>query len=260
MDSVSHYDVLGIDVRATADDIRSAYRRAAQQCHPDRFADDPTAEGRFKRLTIAYKTLRHPAMRQSYDAELGISSNWQPWYGPRDQSWGEDNPQMKRMVLEGFERVAIVLASGGFSAPRIAAKLAMTGCSYRTAWALAWQARHQVLRDELDRLVMFGDTDGTTQDRQPGRSARVDGVASVGSPAGLAPYEPGAPSASRALALRPTRALVTVRQSWQSRRPQRLKRLLWRIAQFLGFSPPRMSRENRKLLRLEYRDGAPRGR
>lgn len=51
------YQVLGLGPDASMEEIRQAYRRRAQQLHPDRNPGDPRAEERFKQLSEAYRIL-----------------------------------------------------------------------------------------------------------------------------------------------------------------------------------------------------------
>lgn len=61
-----HYDVLGVDRNASAEDIKKAYRKLARELHPD---VNPSAEAseRFKLVTHAYDVLSDPHERQQYD-------------------------------------------------------------------------------------------------------------------------------------------------------------------------------------------------
>ncbi|KZV63053.1 DnaJ-domain-containing protein [Peniophora sp. CONT] len=62
-----YYDILGVAVDATSDEIKKAYRRLAIKHHPDKNRDDPNAEERFKEIAIAYQTLSDPQLRHKYN-------------------------------------------------------------------------------------------------------------------------------------------------------------------------------------------------
>jgi molecular chaperone DnaJ len=61
------YSVLGVDKKASADEIKKAYRKLARQYHPDRNPDDPKAEERFKEIQSAYDIVGDPDKRKQYD-------------------------------------------------------------------------------------------------------------------------------------------------------------------------------------------------
>lgn len=62
-----HYRVLGVAPDATADEIKSAFRALAKECHPDVAGDDPDRVDRFKRARAAYEVLGDPSQRARYD-------------------------------------------------------------------------------------------------------------------------------------------------------------------------------------------------
>ncbi len=62
-----YYAVLGVKSDASAKDIKQAYRRLAQQYHPDKNAGDPTAETRFKEVSEAYEVIGDAETRKEYD-------------------------------------------------------------------------------------------------------------------------------------------------------------------------------------------------
>jgi curved DNA-binding protein len=59
----AHYQTLGIEKNATASDIKQAYRRLANQHHPDKGGD----QAKFKDIASAYETLGNPDKRAAYD-------------------------------------------------------------------------------------------------------------------------------------------------------------------------------------------------
>ncbi len=61
-----YYEILGVEKKASADDIKSAYRKLAMQYHPDR-NKAPDAEERFKEISEAYAVLSDQNKRQQYD-------------------------------------------------------------------------------------------------------------------------------------------------------------------------------------------------
>ncbi len=62
-----YYEVLGVAKDATADQIKSAYRKLAMRYHPDRNPDDPSAKEKFSEISEAYEVLSNAEKRQRYD-------------------------------------------------------------------------------------------------------------------------------------------------------------------------------------------------
>ena len=66
-----YYKTLGVEKKASADDIKKAYRKLARQYHPDRNPGDPKAEARFKEISQAHDVLGDPDKRKQYDSASG---------------------------------------------------------------------------------------------------------------------------------------------------------------------------------------------
>ena len=62
-----YYKVLGVSNTADQAEIKRAYRKLAQENHPDAHPDDSSAEERFKDISEAYATLSHEDQRKEYD-------------------------------------------------------------------------------------------------------------------------------------------------------------------------------------------------
>lgn len=60
----NYYDILGVEKKATQDDIKKAFRKLAQKHHPDKGGD----EAKFKEITEAYSILGDDRKRREYDS------------------------------------------------------------------------------------------------------------------------------------------------------------------------------------------------
>jgi curved DNA-binding protein len=92
MEYKDYYKILGVDRKASEEDIKRAYRKLALQYHPDRNPGDKKAEEKFKEINEAYQVLSDPDKRARYD-QLGDSFsryqqrggtpggfNWEDWF------------------------------------------------------------------------------------------------------------------------------------------------------------------------------------
>ncbi len=77
MDYKDYYKILGVDRKASQDEIKKAFRKLAMKYHPDRNKDNKQAEEKFKEINEAYEVLGDQQKRERYD-QLGSSySQWQ---------------------------------------------------------------------------------------------------------------------------------------------------------------------------------------
>ena len=69
-DKKNYYEILGVDKKATPEQIKSAYRKLAMKYHPDRNQGDEKAAEKFKEINEAHETLSDEQKRAAYDYEL----------------------------------------------------------------------------------------------------------------------------------------------------------------------------------------------
>lgn len=86
MDYKDYYKILGIDKKASQDEIKKAFRVLAVKYHPDKNPDNKAAEEQFKLANEANEVLGNPEKRKKYD-ELG--ENWQQYEKQGNQQGGQ---------------------------------------------------------------------------------------------------------------------------------------------------------------------------
>src|SRR5271163_1400629 len=73
-----YYDLLGVGRKASAKEIRTAFRKLARKYHPDLNPGDKAAEEKFKDLQEAYDVLSDTKKRGIYDQHGFYSDNMPP--------------------------------------------------------------------------------------------------------------------------------------------------------------------------------------
>jgi curved DNA-binding protein len=94
---IDYYKILGLTKKATAKDIKKAYRKLARKYHPDLNANDKVAEKKFKEINEANEVLSNLENRKKYDK-----------YG---EHWERGEPQQEQRQYSGSSRQS----GGGYS-------------------------------------------------------------------------------------------------------------------------------------------------
>jgi curved DNA-binding protein len=120
MEFKDYYQVLGVPRNAEEKEIKRAFRKLAQQYHPDKNPGDKEAERKFKEVNEAYTVLGDPEKRAKYDR---FGAQWEQYeragVRPEDVGWGAFGGGMgggrtRRMTPEEFEQM-FGSGAGGFS-------------------------------------------------------------------------------------------------------------------------------------------------
>lgn len=109
-----HYATLGLERKASTDEIRKAYRRLARKYHPDLNPGDKAAEDKFKKVQEAYDILSDPAKKQMFDQYGFYSEAGMPGAGGRSGFPGGGGAGMPpNMNFGGFDFGDIFGSAGG---------------------------------------------------------------------------------------------------------------------------------------------------
>ena len=97
-----YYELLGVPRKATAKDIRTAFRKLARKYHPDLNPGDKSSEEKFKQLQEAYDVLSDSKKRQMYD-QYGFYSDNLPPGGPGAGGDVRGGEQDVNFDFDGFD-------------------------------------------------------------------------------------------------------------------------------------------------------------
>jgi curved DNA-binding protein len=114
MDYKDYYKILGVDRKASDEEIRKAYRKLAKQYHPDYNPNNKQAEERFKEINEAYEVLSDSKKRSHYDRLGSDYSTWQRRGAPGDFDWSQYGgfPGGTRVSMDDLNEM---FGGGGFS-------------------------------------------------------------------------------------------------------------------------------------------------
>ena len=96
-----YYELLGVPRKASAKELRAAYRKLARKYHPDLNPGDKSAEEKFKQIQEAYDTLSDAKKRQTYD-QFGFNVPGQGG-GPGPGYGGGGSPEDIHFDFGGFD-------------------------------------------------------------------------------------------------------------------------------------------------------------
>lgn len=108
MTEVDFYELLQVERSADGATLKSAYRKLAMECHPDRNPGDADAEAKFKNINAAYECLKDTQKRAAYD-RFGHAAfqNGGGGGGPQQQGFGGFSDIFENIFGEDF------MGSGG---------------------------------------------------------------------------------------------------------------------------------------------------
>lgn len=115
MEYKDYYKIMGVERKATPEEIKRAYRKLARKYHPD-VSKEPNAEAKFKEIGEAYEVLKDPKKRAAYDR---IGQGWregQTFTPPPDwQSQFDFGKGFAGGGASGFSDFFEALFGGGFA-------------------------------------------------------------------------------------------------------------------------------------------------
>ena len=111
MSKRDYYEVLGVSKTASDAELKSAFRKLAMGCHPDRHPGDTAAEAKFKELNEAYQVLSDGQKRGAYDR-----------YGHQafEQGGGQQGPEFSDFMSDIFDSFFGDARGGRAGGPRAA--------------------------------------------------------------------------------------------------------------------------------------------
>ena len=156
-----YYSILGGDRKASADDIKRAYRKLARKYHPD-VSKEPNAEEKFKEVAEAYETLKDPEKRAAFD-QLGSFQPGQDFRPPPDwwKQFAEAQPGFEQHAFEDVDLADLFAGLTGRGGQRARGRSgAIPGQDYEVAVQITLAQAHHGAELDLDLSLPEYDESG----------------------------------------------------------------------------------------------------
>jgi curved DNA-binding protein CbpA len=107
---IDYYALFGVDRKATAEEIKRAYRKLVFQYHPDRNPNNREAAEKLKEVMAAYDVLSNEESRAQYDKAKGFRNEKRADAGNGTHSYEfkhrlEPEPECPKCSVVGMEHV-----------------------------------------------------------------------------------------------------------------------------------------------------------
>jgi curved DNA-binding protein len=163
-----YYGVMGVDRKASAEEIKSAYRKLARKYHPD-VSKERGAEEKFKEVGEAYETLKDPQKRAAYD-QLGSHRAGQDFRPPPgwEQQFGRGQSSFDDIDLADL--FAGIMGGGRRSRQRAGG---ITGQDYEVTAHITLEDAYRGTEVELKLAIPEYDENGFPRRAERSIKARI---------------------------------------------------------------------------------------
>jgi curved DNA-binding protein len=170
-----YYAVMGVERKASAEDIKRAYRKLARKYHPD-VSKEPGAEEKFKELGEAYETLKDPEKRAAYD-QLGSHRPGQEFRPPPgwEKRFGDGG-----FSFDDLDLGDLFAGMAGGARRGARARMQMPGQDYEVTAHISLEDAYRGTEVELELAVPEYDENGFVHRTRRAFKARIPKGASDG--------------------------------------------------------------------------------